>query len=137
MKFNLRTVSFVSLAAIALLSAPVGIVSEAQAEGGRRSQRLEQLDLSADQFEQIQAIRTDARSQIDSILTDEQRATLAGREDRRAWRELDLSDSQREQIRSVYEASRAEASAILTTEQQAQLEAMRENRQHRRNSRRR
>lgn len=132
MKFNLKTVGLSSLAAITLLSAPLGMVDAAQAGGGRAGHRsghrLEQLDLTDAQSTQIEAIHTDARAQIQSVLTAEQRATLEGGEGRRAWRALDLSDTQREQIRSIRDASKEEISAVLTEEQRAQLQAMRENR---------
>ena len=141
MKFNLKTAALTSFAVIALLSAPFGIVNPAQAEGGcsghRSGHRLEQLNLTDAQSTQIEAIRTDARAQMRSVLTDEQRATLDGGEGRRAWRTLDLSDSQREQIRSIREASKEEISAVLTEEQRAQIQSMREDRPGRRGGDRR
>ncbi len=125
MKFNLKTAALTSFAAIVLLSAPLGMINTAQAEGGRSGHRLEQLDL------------TDARAQMRSILTEEQIATLESSEGRRAWRALDLSDSQREQLRSIREASREEISAVLTEEQRAQVQSMREERHGRRGGNRR
>jgi len=141
MKFNLKTVALTSFAAIALLSAPLGLVNAAQAEGGRSGHRsghrLEQLDLTDAQSTQIEAIHTDARDQMQSVLTNEQRATLEGSEGRRAWRALDLSDSQREQLRSIREASKEEISAVLTEEQRSQIQSMREERRGRRGGNRR
>lgn len=138
MKFNLKAVSLASFAAIALLSAPFGIVGTAQAERGHRGgHHLEQLDLTEAQSAQIEAILTDVRSQMQSVLTEEQAAALENGEGRRAWRALDLSDSQREQIRSIREASKEEISEILTEEQRAQLQAMREDHPGRRGRNRR
>lgn len=127
MKLNLKNISLAAIATLTLLAAPLVTVQSAQAEGGRRGQRLEQLNLSDTQTSQIEAIRSDARSQIQSVLTDEQQAQLENSESqgRRAMRELDLSDSQREEIRSIHEASREEVQSILTPEQQAQVEEMR------------
>jgi Spy/CpxP family protein refolding chaperone len=137
MKFNLKTAALTSFAAIVLLSAPLGMINTAQAEGGRSGHRLEQLDLTDAQSTQIEAIHTNARAQMRSILTEEQIATLESSEGRRAWRALDLSDSQREQLRSIREASREEISAVLTEEQRAQVQSMREERHGRRGGNRR
>ncbi|EDX86456.1 LTXXQ motif family [Synechococcus sp. PCC 7335] len=133
MKFNLKTFSLGSLAAIALLSAPLVFISSAQAGGAHRiGHHLEQLNLSDDQSSQIQAILTDTRSQVQAVLTEEQRAILESTEGRRAWKELDLTDSQRDQIRSISEASREEVRALLTEEQRDQLQSMRQARRDRR-----
>ncbi len=134
MKFNLKTIFLTSFAAIALLSAPLSMTNAAQAEDGERrgSQRFEQLNLTDNQSAQIQAIRANSRSQVQSVLTAEQRATLESTEGRGAWRELGLTDSQREQVRSIREASRAEVSSVLTEDQRAQLQSMREGRPGRR-----
>lgn len=134
MNFNIKAVSFASLAAIALLAAPMGMVNSAQAEGGRRGNPLEQLDLTASQSSQIEAIRTDARAQVRSLLTADQRATLenSAEQGRRAFRELALSESQREQMRAIHEDSREQISALLTPEQLEQIESMRQERGSRR-----
>ncbi|MEL6491663.1 MAG: hypothetical protein AAFV85_07470 [Cyanobacteria bacterium J06634_6] len=138
MKFNLKTVAIGSLAALALLAAPLGLVKASHAEGGRGGQHLEQLDLSEAQRTQIEAIRTDTRSQIESVLTADQQATLENSEQRgrRAFRELDLSEDQREQLRAIHEDSRDQVSEVLTDEQRSQLEEMREQRGDRRGVRR-
>ena len=138
MKFNLKTVAIGSLAALALLAAPLGLVKASHAEGGRGGQRLEQLDLSEAQRTQIEAIRTDTRSQIESVLTADQQATLENSEQRsrRAFRELNLSEDQREQLRAIHEDSRDQVSEVLTDEQRSQLEEMREQRGNRRGVRR-
>lgn len=128
MKFNLTTITFSSLVALALLVAPWALGGSAQAGGGRRGHHLEQLNLTDAQSAQIQTIRTDTRSQMRAVLTAEQRALLENSESggRRAWRNLDLSDDQRSQLRSIREASHEQVSEVLTDEQLQQLEEMRE-----------
>ncbi|MEL6937581.1 MAG: Spy/CpxP family protein refolding chaperone [Cyanobacteria bacterium J06598_1] len=130
MKFNLKAVSFGAIATLSLLAVPLAMTHSAHAEGGRRGHHLEQLDLSEAQTADIEAIREGTRSQMQSVLTAEQRTQLENSENqgRRAFRQLDLSESQREQLRSIREASREEIKGVLTAEQQAQLEEMHEQR---------
>lgn len=139
MKFNLKAFSLVSFSALAILAAPFVMTSSVQAEGGRRGQALEQLDLTESQSSQIEAIRDDAKAQIQTILTSEQRATLENSEQsgRRAFRQLDLSESQREQMRAIHEEAREDVSAVLTDAQREQLDTMREERGSRRGEGRR
>lgn len=138
MKFNLKTAAIGSLAALALLAAPLGLMKIAHAEGVGRGDRFEQLNLSDAQRTQLEAIRTDTRSQVEAILTTEQQTALENSEERgpRAFRQLDLSEDQRQQLRAIYEDSREEISAILTDEQRSQIEDMRQQRIDRRGSRR-
>ncbi|MEL7522803.1 MAG: Spy/CpxP family protein refolding chaperone, partial [Cyanobacteria bacterium J06553_1] len=136
MNFNFATLTFGSLAAIALLAAPIGIVNIAHAQnggqgngprGGGRIERLTQaLDLSEDQVTQIESIHTESQSQKDAILTAEQRVTLESSETqgRRAWRQLDLSDGQKEQMRALRDSTREQVSAVLTPEQRTQMEEL-------------
>jgi len=134
MKFNLKTFSLAGLSAIALLAAPFVITHSAHAEGGRRGQALEQLNLTEAQSSQIESIRDDAKAQMQTVLTSEQRATLENSESRgrRAFRQLDLSEAQRNQLRAIHESSREEVGEVLTAEQREQLESMREERVSRR-----
>ncbi len=104
---------------------------EAMHEGrrGRRGGRgghLEQLDLTDAQSAEIEAIRTNTRSQMEALLTDEQRTALENSEaeGRRAWRQLDLSEEQRSQMRELREASREQVQGVLTEEQRQQLEEL-------------
>lgn len=127
MKLNFKTISLGSLAAVALLIAPLAWVHSADANGGgRRGFHLEQLDLTEDQSAQVEAIRTDARSQMEALLTPEQQAILEGSESpREAFRSLVLSDEQRQQMRAIREASREQIRTVITDEQRQQLEEMR------------
>lgn len=101
----------------------------------RRGEMAERLNLTPEQQTELEAIKNDARSQVEAVLTDDQLAALeevTGRDRRRAMRNLDLSEEQRTQLQSIREASRAAADEVLTDEQQAQLQEMRSNRGNRR-----
>jgi periplasmic protein CpxP/Spy len=104
------------------------------AMGGEGRHPLEQLDLTEDQSTQIEAIRSDVRSQIQDVLTSEQQEIVEN-EGPRSLRSLDLSEDQRSQIRSIREDSEEEIEAVLNDEQRQQLEQMRENREERRSDR--
>lgn len=123
MNFNFKTLSLGSLAAIALIAAPLTWVHTANAEGNSRGGHpLEQLTLTEAQSTQVEAIRTETRSQMEAVLTPEQRQTLAASNSpREGFRALDLSDDQRSEIRTLRESSREQINAILTDEQRQQL----------------
>lgn len=96
----------------------------------------EELNLTPEQQTELDAIKDNARTQVDAILTEDQLTALegkTGRERHRAMRSLDLSEEQRTQLRDVRETSRAAAEEVFTDEQQAQLQEMRtERRKNRR-----
>ena len=99
----------------------------------------EELNLTTAQQTELDAIKEESRTQVESILTDDQLAALegkTGRERHQAMRNLDLSETQRTQLQSVRETSRAAADEVLTDEQQAQLQAMRAERGDRQKNRR-
>lgn len=139
MAFNLKSLALGGVAAIALLSAPLAFNSFAQEREGCRGNSFEQLNLTEAQTEQIETIRTDARTQMRSVLTSEQQtiwdeAKENGR--RGARRELNLTDAQQEELRAIKEASREDVEAVLTPEQREQLSEIREQRAERRAGRR-
>ena len=123
MKLNFKNLSLGSLAAIALIAAPLAWIHAANAQAnGRGGHPLEQLTLTEAQSSQIEAIRTETRRQMAAVLTPEQRETIAASDSpREGFRALDLSDDQRSQIRSLREGSREQINAILTDEQRQQL----------------
>lgn len=127
MNFNFKKIALGSLAAIALIAAPLAWAGTANAEGNcGGGRRFEQLNLTEAQSDQIESIRTETRSQMEAVLTPEQRETLAASDSpRRGFRSLDLSDEQRSQIRDLKEGSREQINAILTEEQRQQLGEMR------------
>ena len=125
MKLNFKTISFGILAAT-LLTTPLALMKAANAVGGDgRGAKFEQLDLTEAQTSQIEAIRTETRSQVETVLTPEQRTTLENTESERGGlRGLDLTDEQRSQIRTLEEGSREQMNAILTDEQRQTLETL-------------
>jgi periplasmic protein CpxP/Spy len=107
------------------------------------------LNLTSDQETQMQRIHENERSQIDNILTAEQKAQLeTARENRgvprrgehrgmgRGFDSLNLTDEQRSQIESVRSTAREQMDAILTSEQrqpmQQQMQQHQEQRQEHR-----
>jgi periplasmic protein CpxP/Spy len=97
-------------------------------ERGPRGNHFEQLNLTEEQSSQIEAIRTETRSQMQAVLTPEQQAAVGENEGPRAWRSLDLTEAQRSQMQAIREASKERIDAVLNDEQRQQLEQMREER---------
>ena len=126
MKLNLKTISFGILAAT-LLTTPLVLMKAADAvDGDRHSAKFEQLNLTEAQTAQIEAIRTETHSQVETLLTPEQRTALENTESGRGGlRGLDLTDEQRSQIRTLKEGSREQINAILTDDQRQTLETLR------------
>ena len=90
---------------------------------------LEELDLTDEQREEIQAIRQERRSDIEAILTDEQQTQF-----REAYQESqdfrtaaaaieNFTDDQKAEIRAVMRDSFEEVGAILTDEQREALQS--------------
>ena len=107
------------------------------AEGGknRREEFAEELNLTPEQQAELDAIKENARTQAEAVLTEDQLAALegkTGRERMQAMRSLDLSEDQRTQLQAIREESRAAADDVFTDQQQAQLQEMRSNRGNRR-----
>lgn len=133
MYFNRRT-TFAILAAAATVSLLAPIVgAQSLPERGGPGKFAEELDLSAEQQEQIEAIRAQKREQRATILTAEQQAQLqaaidAGQSPRRAMRALDVSEEQRDRLRTLRESARESVSAVLTEEQRQQLGELRASR---------
>jgi periplasmic protein CpxP/Spy len=137
------------IAGATLIMAPLatGMMSPASAQGmGGRSgmpERLaKELNLSETQKTQLKALKEKTKSQIEGVLTPEQKTKLqAERQQRLAkvksgevkrgehkrgeghgmFKSLNLSDGQKAQIKSIMKASRTEMENILTEAQKAQL----------------
>jgi protein CpxP len=123
----------VTLSTTALISQP-----PAFAEPG---QILQELDLTAEQQSQIQAIFEARRSDIEAILSEDQRDQFfdtlqENRNFREAIAAADLTEAQQDEIRTVMQTSRGEISEILTEEQRQELrDLMTQRRQERRQER--
>ena len=121
----------------ALIATPA--ILKASSANAFSPERAEELNLTPQQQTELDAIKDNARTQVEAIFTDDQLAELAdttGRERRQAMRNLNLSEDQRAQLRSIRETSRAAADEVFTAEQQAQLQAMAAERGERRKNRR-
>lgn len=121
----------------ALLPAPS---AQAQLEAGGcsgRSERVrEELNLTPEQQTEADRLRQAQRTQIDAILTTDQKAQLEaalanGERPRQAFESLNLTAAQRSQIQAVHESGRQQFEALLTPAQRQQLEQHRQNRPQR------
>lgn len=97
------------------------------------------LNLTAEQQTQMRQIWDSSRTQIENVLTEEQRnlwktAKDQGQNRRQIWSSLNLTSDQQAQIQRIREESKQKMKALLTPEQQQQLEQMQQNRQNRRQS---
>ncbi|MGV0025235.1 hypothetical protein [Phormidesmis priestleyi] len=147
----MKKILFLLPGAIALiLSATPMVAVNAQtaptAPTGERMQNKNRLNLTADQKAKMKAIRENTRTQIDGVLTTEQRTQLQsergqgmkrgkGLRSARAdisLRSLNLSNDQKARIKTIMEASRRDREAVLTP---AQLEQMRQFQSQRRANR--
>ncbi len=102
---------------------------------GERMQNKNRLNLSADQKSRMKAIRETTRTQVDGVLTAEQRTQLQAQKGQgrgKGWKSLNLSADQKAKIKTIMEASRRDREAILTP---AQLEQMRQFQSQRRANR--
>ncbi|MBE9181116.1 hypothetical protein IQ268_21375 [Oculatella sp. LEGE 06141] len=89
-------------------------------------QLIEQLNLSPDQQTQLTQIRDQTRTQLESIVSPEQRQQFLGTlRENGQWREaiaaMNLSEDQKTQLDTVLRSARDEASAVLTEEQRQQV----------------
>ncbi len=131
------TVTAIPLAAQAQMRSfsPLQMAQMSTKEGGQKGARgMQRLNLTDTQKAQMQAIKTNTRSQIEGILTAEQRATLQaaknapqGQRGQRGWANLNLTEQQRTQMRQIQQASQQQMQAVLTPEQRQQMEEMRQN----------
>jgi periplasmic protein CpxP/Spy len=87
---------------------------------------LSQLNLTQAQKTQLQQVSTQVRTQVEQILTTEQRqqfkaALVQGSSLREAIASLNLSAEQKSQLRQVMQSTRPQLNQILTAEQKQQL----------------
>lgn len=86
------------------------------------------VQLSAEQQAQMEQIRNETRTQIEAVLTPEQRqqfeqaVTQNGQRRRGAMAALNLSEAQRTQISQIMQSSKERVTAVLTPEQRQQIE---------------
>ncbi|MEO0853812.1 MAG: hypothetical protein AAFY15_09970, partial [Cyanobacteria bacterium J06648_11] len=110
MAFNRRTLMTVlAAAAVASCVAPMAIAQPAPGRGGP-GKLMEELNLTTDQQAQVEAIRTEQREQMASILTDDQRTQLeaareSGQRRRGVLQSLDLTEDQQGELKSLREST--------------------------------
>lgn len=97
-----------------------------QQPGGNLLQRFRELDLTADQRSEIQAILRASLAEMGALLTAEQRATFrdSWQADQNLWaavQALDLTAEQRIALREIMGHSHQAIAAVLTEEQRQQL----------------
>lgn len=97
------------------------------------------LNLTTEQKNRMKQIRTDTRTKIDAVLTDEQKKKLQDAKVNRGQRpqgqrpqgqrpeggpfaSLNLSEDQKTQIKQIMESSKQEMQSVLTAEQQQKLQ---------------
>lgn len=89
---------------------------------------VEQLDLSAEQQADIEALRSQVRTQVEAVLTPDQQTQLSTAFDSGevfgVLRDLDLDADQRDQLRSIMWSAHDQASTILTDAQRDELRTM-------------
>ncbi|NEO27596.1 MAG: hypothetical protein F6K03_12065 [Kamptonema sp. SIO4C4] len=126
--------------AIALTLTATAIPANAQLNHPRwednKQEIISELNLTENQQAEMAAIREATRSQLENVLTEEQKASFRsaledGQWFRQAMRSLDLSQDQREQIRAIMQESRDDMRAILTEEQQQQIRELMQSRRGR------
>ncbi|MUL35439.1 Spy/CpxP family protein refolding chaperone [Gloeocapsopsis dulcis] len=131
-----KKVKFMSLfagaVALSAVFAPLAINAQPAApqvgqRAGGRGMGKAGIELTAEQQAQMEQIRNETRTQIEGVLTPEQRqqwqaAMQNGQRRRGAMAALNLSEAQRTQIRQIMQSSKERATAVLTPEQRQQIE---------------
>jgi Spy/CpxP family protein refolding chaperone len=125
----------VGAVALNLAATPFAVNAQANTSGqqllaqgqGQRQGKFADLNLTQAQKDQMAAIRKDTRSQIDAILTPDQRdkfkAAMESRQGRRnAIASMNLSEDQKTQLRTIRESAKSKMQAVLTDQQRQQLQ---------------
>ncbi|CAN1212996.1 hypothetical protein TUMEXPCC7403_22525 [Tumidithrix helvetica PCC 7403] len=103
--------------------------SQTTTQKHHRGDAWKQLNLTDAQKQQLKTLHENTKQQMQSVLTDDQRAKLAAAiqsGDRKgAWKSLNLTTEQKQKIRDIRKSSKEQSLAILTPEQKAQLAQMR------------
>lgn len=134
------TLSVTPLAAQAQVNSSTPLLAQAR---GEKKGGWPELGLTDAQKSQLQQIRRNTRSQIEAVLTAEQKAQLQAAKQqaqqggqrqgyKKVWQSLNLTDAQKSQIQAIKNSSRQQMDAVFTPEQKAKLQQMRQNRQQNR-----
>lgn len=131
------------------------LLAQAQQQGPRQGKKAfwSELGLTQAQQTRLREIRQNTRTQIEGVLTQEQKDQLrAAAEARRTQRQagqpgqrlgrqgrgfasLNLTEDQKNRIRAIKESSKQQMEAVLTSEQRTKIQQFRQNMQQRRQQR--
>lgn len=108
------------------------LVAQAQEKGP-----FQRLGLTDEQKDQMAEIRRNTRTQIEAVLTPEQKeqfqtAMENSRGVRGAIKSMNLTPEQRSQVRQIMQSSKEQMNAVLTPEQRQQLQEFRESKRQQR-----
>ncbi|WP_216351461.1 hypothetical protein [Leptolyngbya sp. 'hensonii'] len=106
--------------------------------GNHQEQIMKNLNLSEDQKARIKAIREEAKSKMEAVLTEQQKQQLQqaklnrqnGQKGQRP--QLNLSEDQKARMKAIREETKTKMEAVLTEQQKQQLQQMREQRRQNR-----
>jgi periplasmic protein CpxP/Spy len=134
MKLNLKSILVGGILGGAMLLLPA--ITQAQDTGVQSFPAIAQLNLTTDQEAKLAEIRQDTQTQLENILTAEQRQIFKtqmaqGATLRESIAAMTPSDEQRTQLRATFQSARQSASAVLTPEQRQQAREWMQSRQNR------
>ncbi|ACK73141.1 conserved hypothetical protein [Gloeothece citriformis PCC 7424] len=127
------TVTLISFTGFPTPSQATPLLTDSTQSGLFAQGRPSKLDLTPEQIEQLREIRESTRTQIENILTQEQKNQLRTAKERgenrlQVWSSLNLTPQQQTQIQNIREDSQQKMEAILTPQQLQQLQQRRPNR---------
>ena len=86
------------------------------------------LNLSAEQKQQLKALRATIAQRVQSVLNEEQRSKLATARQsgnhKGVWKSLNITADQKQQIHDIRKSAKEQSLAVLTPEQRTQLQQM-------------
>ena len=123
MKLNLLPL-LTGAVALTLVTAPT--IVQAQSGETQTQRKLTSVELTETQRTQLKEIRRNTRSQIEAILTTEQKRQLESsrkgdRQQRTAFAAMNFSPQQQTQIKSIMRSAKTRTDAIFTAEQRQQI----------------
>jgi Spy/CpxP family protein refolding chaperone len=159
---KVKTLSLIAAAFAVSLTATPFLANAQEASPSRQAGKeyrqkgsWQKLGLTEEQKNQIMEIRRNARTEVQNVLTTEQKEQMRaimqerrnqvsqgeGRGKGRGWKknameELNLTDAQKDQLRDIQESTKQKMEAVLTPAQKQQLQEMKQNREMRRQQRR-
>lgn len=124
---------FAELLAIAVVTTPLAVKAEPNYQGKRAA-----IELTQQQRTQMEQIYRNTRSQMEAILTPEQKQRFQAALEQRqgtgvAIAAMNLSPEQQTQLRNIMQSARTQKDAILTSQQKQQLQEWRSQRQQQQN----